>query len=89
MQALITGQTSPISLLFANNAIGRVDPAGKFLDHDGVVEYVYGTVCTEAARISNINFKKLVSQDNLVLMNVVLTFDVYDNTQQNIFLIIV
>jgi hypothetical protein len=84
MGALIAGQASPVSSLIAANATGRVDPLGKFSDQDGVVEYFYGTVWTGAARVSKITFKKLISQNNVVSMNVQLEFDNYDNTQQYI-----
>ena len=84
MGALIAGQPVPLEAFIAVNATGRVDPLGQFSDQDGIVEYFYGTVWTGAARISKITFKKLTTQNNIVSVNVVLTFDIYDPPQQNI-----
>src|SRR5579863_802896 len=84
MNDLITGQVSPVASFVDLNAIGRVDPLGQFSTQDGIVEYFYGTVWTGSSRISKINFKKLISQDNIVCLNVVLSFDIYDQAQQNI-----
>lgn len=84
MIALITGQPTIIYNYFADNAKGRVDPVGTFSDHDGIVEYFYGLTWTGATKISQVIFKKLISQNNIVHSNVVLTFNLYDQTQQNI-----
>lgn len=83
--SLITGAPNPIFDLFESGTgvKGRVDPVGTFSNNDGVVEYFYGAVWTGSPRISKITFKKLISQNNIVHVNVVLLFDVYDQTQQN------
>lgn len=84
MISLITGQPSIIYNYFADNASGRVDPVGTFSTHDGIVEYFYGLTWTGATKISQVIFKKLISQNNIVHSNVVLTFNLYDQAQQNI-----
>lgn len=84
MIALITGQPSIISNYFADDAKGRVDPLGVFSDKDGIVEYFYGLTWTGATKISQVIFKKLISQNNIVYADVVLTFNLYDQPQQNI-----
>ena len=83
--SLITGTPNPIFDLFESGTgvKGRVDPVGTFTNNDGVVEYFYGAVWTGSPRISKVTFKKLISQDNIVHVNVVLLFEVYDQTQQN------
>lgn len=84
MIALITGQPSIIYNYFAENARGRVDPVGTFSTHDGIVEYFYGLTWTGATKITKVQFKKLISQGNIVHSNVVLTFNLYDQTQQHV-----
>ena len=84
MISLISGQPSIIYNYFAEDAQGRVDPVGTFNTHDGIVEYFYGLTWTGAARITKVEFKKLISQNNIVHSNVVLTFDMYDQTQQHV-----
>lgn len=83
--SLITGTPNPIFDLFetGSGVKGRVDPVGTFSGNDGVVEYFYGAVWTGSPRISKVTFKKFISQNNIVHVNVVLLFDVYDQTQQN------
>ncbi len=83
MQALILGQQSPISNLVASDAIGRVDPLGIFHDQDGVVEYFYGAVWSGLAKIRAVEFKKLITQDNVVYVHVRLAFENYDSTASN------
>jgi hypothetical protein len=84
MQQLILGQPSVVDNLFAPNAKGRVDPAGQFHDHEGIIEYFYGFVYTGVARVRDIVFHKLTSQGFLTSVSVSFTFDIYDNAQQNI-----
>ncbi len=84
MVELIIGQNTTVYNYFADNAVGRVDPVGVFSSHDGIVEYFYGLTWTGAARINKVVFKKLISQNNIVHSNVVMSFDLYDQAQQNI-----
>lgn len=84
MISLITGQPSVVYNYFAENSSGRVDPVGTFASHDGIVEYFYGLTWTGATKITNIYFKKLISQNNIVHSNVVMTFDLYDQAQQSV-----
>lgn len=82
--SLITGTPNPIFDLFeaGTGVKGRVDPVGTFSGNEGVVEYFYGAVWTGSPRISKVTFKKFLSQGNVVHVNAVLLFDVYDQTQQ-------
>jgi hypothetical protein len=79
MGALIQGQPSLIGAYIADDAKGRVDPLGKFVGHDGVVEYFYGTVWTGSSRIIKSTMKKLVSNGNIVASDYVMTFQTWDN----------
>lgn len=79
MSALVQGQPTLIGSYIANDAKGRVDPLGKFVGHDGVVEYFYGTVATAAQRVSKSTRKKLVSNGNIVAADYVMTFETWNN----------
>jgi hypothetical protein len=74
MNQLIQGQPSFISTLYSPNAVGRVDPVGKFNDYEGLIEYFYGFVWLPFSIVTNIRMVKLISQDNIVYFNVHISF---------------
>lgn len=83
--ALNTGTPHPMFDLFVpgDGVKGRVNPVGNFYGRDGVVEYFVGPVWTGSTRISKVTVKKLISQGNLVFVNMVLFFERWDPTLQN------
>jgi len=79
MQQLITGQTfGGIWDHVADNAVGRVDPAGDFSDKDGIVEYFYGAVWTPQSHILNVTVQKLIVQGNVAYIDVDMFFQNYN-----------
>lgn len=81
--ALITGTYHPIFDLFVSAAKGRVNPLGTFTGNDGVIEYFFGAVWTGSTRIVKVTLNKIISQNNIVFIDVVLHFETWDQTLQN------
>ena len=70
-----------------NDVSGSIDPLGTFSTHsDTMEEYFYGPTWTGVARVTKVFFEKLSSEKNIVYGKVVLTFEMYDKTQENVIL---
>jgi|SRR5579872_294056 len=72
MENLIAGQPNAIFDLFSNTSVGRWDPYGVFNDKISLIESFYGELWTPGDRVSQVTIKKLISQGNIVYINVVL-----------------
>ena len=70
--------------LFADNARGRIDPAGEFKNKTGNAEYFVGSVWSGRVRVNHVEHEKLVVEGNLVCINFVLHFSNYANTTTNV-----
>jgi hypothetical protein len=84
MQLFLAGQPSIVSVLFSETAKGRIDPAGIFTDHDGIFEYFYGFVFSGLSMVKQINFKKLISEGNMVFMSVDIFFENHSPFDPNV-----
>lgn len=84
IMALITGQPSIVSEFFVPEARGRVNPLGTYSGITGLLEYYYGLTSSGAARVPRVIFKKLITQGNIVHVDVTIEINLYDQTQQQI-----
>jgi len=79
MGQLISGQTvGGIWDLVADDAVGRVDPAGDFSTKDGIVEYFYGAVWTPESHVLSVNIQKLIVEGSVVYIDVDIFFNNFD-----------
>jgi hypothetical protein len=69
VQNLIAGIPDATFNLFSNTSVGRWDPFGVFNDQVSLVESFYGLLWKPSDTVSQVIFKKLISQNNIVYIN--------------------